>query len=510
IVHRDLSPKNVLISLQGDAKILDFGVAKGAIARDDDEGLEIKGNPSYLSPEQARLELVDRRSDVFTLGVLLWELTCGRRLFQVADPLHALEVIGRVPIPSPAEFRPVPPGWEGVLRRALAPRREDRYPTARALQLDIEDVARSAGTLVSNLPVVATLAALFPEVALEIEPQPERRARRPSVLVVDDEPHMVDLVTRTLRRAFDVRGATSVPEALAALAAQPFDAVLSDERMPDGRGIDLLTHVARESARTVRVMITAHADTDLMLQAINDGRVNRFVVKPFRPLDLLALVEQALAERPALAEDDAPGAAPAGAALALGRRATTEVDPAEAVPAGAVPAGAVPAEAVPAGAVPAGAVPAEAVDDGAVTAVAGLRRAGAPAPAVAVAALPWESLRHLAAPAREGALSALLMVGIADQLLGEDVRAALAWVVGDRLDSSWVHVEGRAVAVVLPGLAAAAGMALARALADATESLSGASLVLAIDELRAGDDLAEVGRRVELRAVEAWRAERAP
>jgi len=457
IVHRYLTPKAVLISLEGSAKILDFGIARSGLASGDDDEPEFIGDPSYLSPEQARLEMVDRRTDIFSLGILLWEMTTGRRLFKVDDPMHALEVIGRVPIPSPGEFRPVPPGWEGVLRRALAPEREDRYPTARALQLDIEDVARSAGYLVSNIPVVGTLAALFPEVALDLEPQARISQRRPTVLVVDDEVHMRELIGRTLRRSFDVKTAGSVGEALAMLAASPCDLVLTDERMPEARGIELLTHVARQSPRTLRIMITAFADTDLMLQAINDGHVHRFVVKPFRPVDLLALIEEAIAQRPRLVELPSGGG---GWDDITSNRPQREEEEVTDVGLRAAPAG---------------------------------------------AALPWESLRHLVAPIREDALSCVLMVGMGDQAFGEEARGAIEWVLGSHVQSYWVHTEDRAVAIVLPGMAAAAAAEMSHELRAALSASAEVSFAMA--ELRATDDLAVMGRSIEDAALELWRKE---
>jgi serine/threonine protein kinase len=459
IVHRHLTPRSVLISLEGAAKILDFGIARSAAPAGEQQEPEFIGDPCYFSPEQARLEMLDRRSDIYSLGILLWEMTTGRHLFKVDDALHALEVIGRVPIPSPGDFRPVPPGWEGVLRRALAPEREDRYPTARALQLDIEDVARSAGYLVSNIPVVGTLAALFPEVALDLEPQARVRERRPTVLVVDDELHMRELIGRTLRRSFEVKTAGSVAEALQVLATSPCDVVLTDERMPEARGIELLTHVARESPRTLRIMITAFAETDLMLQAINDGHVHRFVVKPFRPVDLLALIEEAIAQRPRLVELPSGGG---------GWDDITSNKPPR--------------------------------DEEEVTDV-GLRAAPAGA------ALPWESLRHLVAPIREDALSCVLMVGMSDQPLGEEARGAIEWVLGSHVQSYWVHTEDRAVAIVLPGVASPGATAIARemrlALSDAAE------VSFAMAELGATGDVAVVGRKIEQAALELWRKEHA-
>ena len=457
IVHRHLTPRSVLISLEGAAKILDFGMAQSGMPSDEESEPEFIGDPSYISPEQARLEMLDRRSDLYSLGILLWEMTTGRRLFKVSDPMHALEVIGRVPIPSPGEFRPVPPGWEGVLRRALQPEREDRYPTARSLQLDIEDVARSAGYLVSNIPVVGTLAALFPEVALDLEPPPPLRRRRPVVLVVDDEVHMRELMVRTLRRSFEVVSAGSVADALSLLAARPVDVVLTDERMPEANGIELLTHVARESPRTLRIMITAFADTDLMLKAINDGHVHRFVVKPFRPVELLSLLEEAIAQRPRLVE--LPGGGAAWDDITSNRPPRDE----------------------------------EEITD------VGLRAAPAGA------ALPWESLRHLVAPIREDALSCVLMVGMSDHAFAEEARGAIEWVLGSHLQSYWIHTEDRAVAIVLPGLASAPATVVAGELREALSAEGEVSF--AMTELAVTDDLATVGRRIEQEALGRWRKE---
>ena len=458
IVHRHLTPRSILLSLEGAAKILDFGIARAGVASGDESEPEFIGDPCYLSPEQARLEMLDRRSDLYSLGIMLWELTTGRRLFKVNDALHALEVIGRVPIPSPGEFRPVPPGWEGVLRRALQPEREDRYPTARALQLDIEDVARSAGYLVSNIPVIGMLAALFPEVALDLEPPPPLRQRRPTVLVVDDEVHMRELIGRTLRRSFEVVSAGSVGEAMQRLAAAPVDVVLTDERMPEANGLELLMHVARESPRTLRIMITAFADTDLMLKAINDGHVHRFVVKPFRPIELMSLLEEAIAQRPRLVE--LPGGGAAWDDITNDRPPREQEEEVTDVGVRAAPPG---------------------------------------------AALPWESLRHLVAPIREDALSCVLMVGISDQPFAEEARGAIEWVLGSHLQTYWIHTEDRAVAVLLPGVGSAAASHMADELAGALEPEGEVSFALA--ELASTDDLAVVGRTIETAALDRWRKE---
>ncbi len=132
IVHRDISPQNVLVSWDGGVKIVDFGIAR---ARDihEDAGV-IKGKFAYMSPEQARGEPVDRRSDVFSAGIVLFELVCGRTLF----PGKGKEVLERVKsgaIPRPRDLNPdVPDELETTLLKALAFHRDDRYQTARDFQ----------------------------------------------------------------------------------------------------------------------------------------------------------------------------------------------------------------------------------------------------------------------------------------------------------------------------------------------------------------------------------------
>lgn len=440
VVHRDLSPSNILIGVDGSARILDFGIATAAVDFDEREGMQLGGDPGYFSPEQARLEPVDRRSDLYSLGIALWEMTSGCRLYPVADALQALQVIGHLPIPSPAELRALPPGWEGVLRRALAAERSERHATARALQLDVEDVARSAGLAVSDLPVVALLAALFPELALDLDAP---RAQRPSVVVVDDEPDMLELIARILQSSAEVRTAGSVADAVRVLAAAPCDLLLTDERMPDEPGTELLARVARESPSTVRILMSAYADVDLLVSAINQGKVDRFLVKPFAPDELRSMVEDALARAP---RPDAIAAELGAPAIAAPER-----------PAGPPPV-----------------------------------------------ALPWESLRRLTDAVREDALSCALLVGVADQPIRGDEQAALQWVLERRVPNCWLHIEDRAIAVLVPGIASSSAAGLAGELRDATAGVVGTRLAVAMAELPAGEDLADFGRQVERAAVQAW------
>ncbi len=135
IVHRDISPQNVLVSWDGSVKIVDFGIAR---ARDvhEEEGI-IKGKFAYMSPEQARGQPVDCRSDVFSAGIVLYELVCGRPLFSGRGK-EALEQVRAGAITPPREHAPeLPETLERVILRALAFHRDDRHQNARELQSDL-------------------------------------------------------------------------------------------------------------------------------------------------------------------------------------------------------------------------------------------------------------------------------------------------------------------------------------------------------------------------------------
>ncbi len=139
IVHRDISPKNVMIDSQGVPKITDFGIAKAAHVMRDREGEILMGKLQYMSPEQARFEKTDRRSDIFSLGVVMYELLSGENIFNDQDTMQTLENVSSKPIPPIEEFNPdVPPEVRGFLNKALERDREKRYQTALEFGYDLQ------------------------------------------------------------------------------------------------------------------------------------------------------------------------------------------------------------------------------------------------------------------------------------------------------------------------------------------------------------------------------------
>jgi serine/threonine-protein kinase len=135
IVHRDVSPANVLLSRNGEVKLADFGLAKAASQVESTDPGVVKGKMSYLSPEAARGENVDHRSDIFSVGILLYEMLTGKRLFYGDTDYQTVELVRNAKIPPISAQNPeVEPEFEDICRKALARRTEDRFQSATDLQ----------------------------------------------------------------------------------------------------------------------------------------------------------------------------------------------------------------------------------------------------------------------------------------------------------------------------------------------------------------------------------------
>jgi serine/threonine-protein kinase len=160
IVHRDVSLSNIVVGFDGQVKLVDFGVATASVVGASPEGLI--GKCSYMSPEQIRTQPLDGRSDVFSLGIVLYELIAGKPLFRRATDEATLMAVINDPIPSLADFG-APTFVEQALIRALARQRDQRYADARAFQLTLEDCLIKLGSTVSAHQLSGFMKQLFGE-----------------------------------------------------------------------------------------------------------------------------------------------------------------------------------------------------------------------------------------------------------------------------------------------------------------------------------------------------------
>lgn len=135
IVHRDMSPSNVLVSYEGEVKIADFGIAKAEMSQYDTKDGVLKGKFEYMSPEQARGEQVSQQSDIFSAGIILYEMLTGRRLFKTDSEIKTLEKIKKVDIKPPSALNPnIPQRLDDLVMKALTSKTEDRFRDAREYQ----------------------------------------------------------------------------------------------------------------------------------------------------------------------------------------------------------------------------------------------------------------------------------------------------------------------------------------------------------------------------------------
>ncbi len=196
IVHRDIKPHNVLVDGEGRVKVTDFGIARAGTSQMTETG-SIVGTAQYLSPEQARGGEVDPRSDLYSLGVVLYELLTGKTPFDGETPVEiAMKHLSTAPKP-PSKLRPdVPPELDMVVLRALAKSPDDRYQSADEMEADLERVARGASvsaatvdtaTMVLRRPATAAAAGAAATAATMIAPPPSSAASAPPPAVVDEE-----------------------------------------------------------------------------------------------------------------------------------------------------------------------------------------------------------------------------------------------------------------------------------------------------------------------------------
>ena len=187
VVHRDVSSNNLFATVDGVVKVLDFGIAKVQDASVRTTTGSVKGTYAYMAPEQLRGEQVDRRTDVFACGIVLWELFARRHLFKRDTDFLTFQAITTDPIPEVAELRPdVPPELSHVIACALSRDREDRFPTARAFGEALVQSVQSIGGPLGAAAIADEIARAF-EVRMRDQQALIRIAREGGALDLDDE-----------------------------------------------------------------------------------------------------------------------------------------------------------------------------------------------------------------------------------------------------------------------------------------------------------------------------------
>ena len=162
IIHRDISPQNILLGYNGDIKLVDFGIAKAASSSTHTQTGMIKGKLAYLSPEQAWGKPVDHRADVFSLGIVLHEMLTGQRLFKAENEIATLERVRTATVPPPSSLNPlVAKDLDPIVLKALTQHPDDRYPTAQAFQDALDGHLLTLGPPPTGRDLATYLHGLF-------------------------------------------------------------------------------------------------------------------------------------------------------------------------------------------------------------------------------------------------------------------------------------------------------------------------------------------------------------
>ncbi|HWU89550.1 MAG TPA: serine/threonine-protein kinase, partial [Kofleriaceae bacterium] len=287
IVHRDLSPSNVLISHDGTVKVCDFGIAKTAAHGPETERGMVKGKFSYMSPEQCMSAPLDRRSDVFALGILLYEMTTGLHLFQGASAYEVMCSIVDEPILPPSAYvRDYPVELERIVMRALARDPAARYPSARELQTALEELACEHRLAMSSTHLASLVNRLFAQRRDTARILAEGSARRPAARLVTrarrlpagDPPFSSDASTIVVpqhaldREVRERRAADRGHRGLGWLAAAAVAALVAAGATIAGRDVaDAGREAARVALEADAEHIAAAVDAAVLVAHAHDG-----------------------------------------------------------------------------------------------------------------------------------------------------------------------------------------------------------------------------------------------
>jgi serine/threonine protein kinase len=162
LIHRDVTPHNLFVTYEGTTKVVDFGIAKFTSRMSSTRAGTLKGKLAYMSPEQVQGEPIDRRTDIFALGVVLWELTTGQRLFRTDRDLDTLRRVQECAIPRPSSIvRGYPIDLEKILMKALAKNRAERFMTAREFSRTLQAMLMRRGLFVASDEVASYMQSIF-------------------------------------------------------------------------------------------------------------------------------------------------------------------------------------------------------------------------------------------------------------------------------------------------------------------------------------------------------------
>jgi len=342
IVHRDLKPSNILINNDGRIKICDFGIAHSESSELTQVG-DVLGSLHYMSPEQFIGMPVDARSDLYSVGVIAYELLTGNKPFLGKSIAVMQQVVNEAPV-APSTLNPkLTPQIDEVILKALAKDSGKRFQTARefsdafveaaglttdhgmtgsrsglsAAQPNLQPNMATGNGLINAARMITPRAVVQPaaqtsEPAGSQDNEPgqvpedlfagsedsqfdlDKSVRRASILAVDDEERILNGLKSLFRLRYHVFTTTNPNQALDFIKRHKINVIISDQRMPIMLGVDFLRQAREISPNSVRILLTGYSDLASIVGSINDGEVYRFISKPWNNQELQQTVAEAV------------------------------------------------------------------------------------------------------------------------------------------------------------------------------------------------------------------------
>ena len=332
VIHRDVKPSNILINNDGRIKISDFGIARIESSQLTQVG-DVLGTPHYMAPEQFMGADIGLQADLYSVGVIAYELLAGRKPFigNSAKVMH--QVMNQVPVNPSTLNSKLSPLLDRVLQKALSKKREDRFQNARefadafqaaidaslavngaapaAAAPDAAALLQAARLLTTAAPAAATTGErdvsmfLTGDSAISLD----TGIKQARLLLVDDEERILSALKSLFRQRYHVFTTTDGNKALDFMGKYHVHVIISDQRMPIMPGVELLRRSQGISPTSVRILLTGYSDLASIVGSINDGEVYRFISKPWDNTDLQTIVAEAATIGLQLADTKTPAAA---------------------------------------------------------------------------------------------------------------------------------------------------------------------------------------------------------
>lgn len=321
VIHRDIKPSNILINIDGRIKLGDFGIARIESSELTRLG-DVLGTSYYMAPEQFLSTEVDALADLYSVGVIAYELLTGQRPFVGPTPVVMQKVLNEPPR-APSQLNPILGAHlETVILKALAKKPEQRFSSAREFSDAFRqaiDASLNKGSGAAEAPAAPRAApglahaarmirateppAAAPSAAPAVAPtKAALSGQKARILFVDDEERILTALKSIFRQQYEVFTTVDGRQGLEFLKKNPVEVIVSDQRMPEMVGVELLREAKQIAPQTVRILLTGYSDLAAIVGSINDGEVYRFISKPWDNKQIQRIVAEAATIARALAD----------------------------------------------------------------------------------------------------------------------------------------------------------------------------------------------------------------